>query len=175
MNNTSLKTMEMLYDTYVDDIFRYIQFRTRNKEKALDLTQEVFVRVWQSYVSKDKEIEFPKALIYRVAHNLLVNSYERDIHHDSLDTLSEDGFDITDESQNISKITDSADLYQALDLLSKKDSDLIILRHIEGFSVKEIAEMHKVTENVLSVRLHRALNQLEEIYNKNSETQNEQQ
>jgi RNA polymerase sigma-70 factor (ECF subfamily) len=120
------------------------------------------------------EIEFPKALIYRIAHNLIVNSYERDVHHDSLDVLSEEGFDVTDNTQDISRFTDSSDLYQVLEKLPKKDSDLIILRHIEGFSVKEIAEINGVTENALSVRLHRAMNQLEDLYNKDSETQNEQ-
>jgi len=166
MNNKSRKNMEMLYDAYVDDIFRYLMFRIRDKEKALDLTQEVFVRMWQSYLGKGKDVEFPKALLYRIAHNLLVNSYERDVHHSSLDTLSEAGFDIADNSQDISKTIIASDLNQMLGLIEKKDSDLILLRHIEGFSVKEIADIHGVSENVISVRLHRALAQLEDLYNK---------
>lgn len=166
MNNQSQKEMETLYETYVDDIFRYLMFRLKNKEKALDLTQEVFIRMWQSYLSKEKEIEYPKALLYRIAHNLLVNSYARDKKHDSLDTLSESGFEIEDDEQNISGNLEIKDLNDALELLPDKYSELIIARHIEGFSVKDIAEMQGVSENVISVRLHRALERLEKLYNK---------
>lgn len=170
MNNQSRKQMGVLYDTYVDDIFRYIMFRIRNKEKALDMTQDVFFKMWQSYVSKDKQIDYPKALLYKIAHNILVNSYARDKKHDSLDDMSEDGFEIEDSSQRIS--LEIKDLNEVLEKLPDKYSDLIILRHIEGFSVKDIAEMHDLSENVVSVRLHRALEHLEKLYNK-EEKQNE--
>lgn len=138
-------------------------FRLKNREKALDLTQEVFVRMWQSYLSKGKEVEYPKALLYKIAHNILVNSYERDKIYDSLDNLSEDGFEVEDQTQKTS--FEIKDLNDALDKLPEKYSDLIMLKYIEGFSIKEIAEMYDETENVISVRLHRALGYLEKIYN----------
>jgi RNA polymerase sigma-70 factor (ECF subfamily) len=138
-------------------------FRLKNREKALDLTQEVFVRMWQSYLSKGKEVEYPKALLYKIAHNILVNSYERDKIYDSLDNLSEEGFEVEDQTQKTS--FEIKDLNDALDKLPEKYSDLIMLKYIEGFSIKEIAEMYDETENVISVRLHRALGYLEKIYN----------
>jgi RNA polymerase sigma-70 factor (ECF subfamily) len=162
MDNKNRNKMEVLYDEYVDDIFRYIMFRLRNKEKALDLTQEVFIRMWQSYLSKNKEVEYPKSLLYKIAHNLLVNSYERDKTYDSLDDLSEDGFEVEDQSQKTS--FEIKDLNEALDKLPDKYSDLIMLRYIEGFSIKEIAEMYDESENVMSVRLNRAIGQLKKIY-----------
>lgn len=162
MDNKYQKQMGILYDTYVDDIFRYMMFRLRNKEKALDLTQEVFVRMWQSYLSKGKEVEFPKSLLYKIAHNILVNSYERDKKHDSLDDLSEEGFEVEDNSQKSS--FEVKDLKDALEKLPDKYSDLIMLRYIEGFSIKEISEMYDESENVMSVRLHRAIDQLKKIY-----------
>jgi len=164
------KVMGDLYDTYVDDIFRYFVFRIGNKEKALDLTQEVFVRMWQSYVAKGKSIEHPKALLYRIAHNLLVNSYARDVVHDSLETLSEDeGFDVVDDTQDTLQQVAAEELYRMLTLLSKEDAELITMRHIEGFSVHEIATVKEVSENTLSVRLHRALARLEDLYTKHEE------
>jgi len=137
-------------------------FRLKNREKALDLTQEVFVRMWQSYLSKGKDIEFPKALLYKIAHNILVNSYERDKKHDSLDDLTEEGFEVEDTSKN--DYFEVKDLHDALEKLPDKYSDLIMLRYIEGFSIKEIAEMYDESENVMSVRLHRAIDQLKKIY-----------
>lgn len=154
--------MENIYETYVEDIFRYMMFRLKNREKALDLTQEVFVRMWQSYLSKGKEIAYPKALLYKIAHNILVNSYERDKKHESLDDLSEEGFEVEDVSTKES--FEVKDLHDALEKLPDKYSDLIMLRYIEGFSIKEIAEMYEESDNVISVRLHRAIDQLKKIY-----------
>lgn len=162
MDRKSQKKMESIYDTYIDDIFRYLSFRLKNKEKAMDLTQEVFIRMWQSYISKGKEIEYPKSLLYKIAHNILVNSYERDKVYDSLDTMSEEGFEVEDKNQRTS--FEIKDLKDALEKLPDKYSELITLRHIEGFSVKEIAEMYDESENVISVRLHRAISHLEKIY-----------
>ncbi len=122
--------------------------------------------MWKSYVSKGGEVDFPKALLYRIAHNMLVNSYARDKKHDSLDDLSEAGFEVSDPLQEKTSNLDIKDLYNVLKELPDKYSDLIISRHIEGFSVKEIAEKEEVTENVISVRLHRALERLAKLYNK---------
>jgi RNA polymerase sigma-70 factor (ECF subfamily) len=162
--------MEHLYETYADDIFRYFVLRMSNREKALDLTQEVFVRMWQSYVSKGVAVEYPKALLYRIAHNMLVNSYARDELHDSLETLVEDeGFDVVDHAQDTMQKVAGEELHRMLTRLSKEDAELITMRHIEGFSVKEIAEMKQISENTLSVRLHRALARLEDLYTKHEE------
>ena len=159
--------MEEVYSTYVDDIFRYFSFRLGNKEKALDLTQEVFIRMWQSYIGKGADVEHIKALLYRIAHNLLVNSYQRDVRHESLDTLSEDdGFDVADTTQNTLQQASAEELHRMLTRLSDKDAELIRLRHIEGFSVQEIAAIQQVSENTLSVRIHRALERLEDLYTK---------
>lgn len=165
MKPTNHQVLERLYDTYVDDIFRYIRLRTSNKEQALDLTQEVFVRVWQSYISKGQTLEYEKALLYKIARNLLINSYERDVVHTSLDALAEaSGFEVADTAQDTLRDARGFELHRKLEALSPEDADLIRLRHLEGFSVKEIAVMYDVSENTLSVRLHRALAKLEAQY-----------
>jgi RNA polymerase sigma-70 factor (ECF subfamily) len=161
------QVMEELYDTYANDIFRYFVLRMSNREKALDLTQEVFVRMWQSYVAKGSAVEYPKALLYRIAHNMLVNSYARDELHESLETLVEDeGFDVVDHAQDTLQKVAGEELHRMLTRLSKEDAELITMRHIEGFSVGEIATMKQISENTLSVRLHRALARLEDLYTK---------
>lgn len=164
MQPTPRDVLERLYDTYADDIFRYIRVRTSNREKALDITQEVFLRLWKSYVSKGMTIEHEKALLYRIAHNLVVNSYERDVPHVSLETAEEAGFDVEDATQDTFTQVTGHELHRKLATLPEADAELIRLRHLEGFSVKEIAELQQVSENVISVRLHRALSKLETLY-----------
>ncbi len=75
------------------------------------------------------------------------------------------GFDIGDESSK--KEEDKFDGLQALELLknmSPNSKEVLTLKYVEDLSVKEIAKILKENENTISVRLHRALNELKSIY-----------
>ncbi|MEY2641071.1 MAG: hypothetical protein RL150_464 [Candidatus Parcubacteria bacterium] len=158
------KHIDTLYDTYVDDIFRFLYNRLGSRERAIDLTQDVFVKMWQTYLSKGVALEYPKALLFRIARNMLINSYERDKKHESLEDLSEEGFDVPDSTQDAAAQARAAELRRMLARLPEQDAEIITLRHLEGFSVQELAVLYDVSENVLSVRLHRALAKLEAAY-----------
>jgi len=158
------KHMEQIYDTYVDAIFRFVFIRIRDRDKALDITQETFTRLWKSYLVEGKHVENPRALLYQIARNLLINTYEREIVHTSLDALADEGMEYADERADSEARAHIMELYAHLDTLREEEREVIVLRHLEGFAVKEIAEMFEVSENVISVRLHRALNALQKLY-----------
>jgi RNA polymerase sigma-70 factor (ECF subfamily) len=164
MVSKNRKIIEKLYEEHSDELFRYFSFRLRDREKSKDLLQEVFIRMWNSYLSKNTNIEKPRALLFTIAHNLLVNSYERDKKDLSLDNLHEEGFEFKDENQDASKMAFKSELIKNIDDLPDGDSEIIYLRYLDGFSVKEIAEVLMISENVASVRIHRALKKLQEIY-----------
>lgn len=166
MANKSRKIIEKLYEEHSDELFRYFLFRLKDRERSKDLLQDVFIRMWNSYLSKDVDIEKPRALLFKIAHNLLVNSYERDKKDLSLDYLHEEGIEFKDENQDTSKIAFKSELMKNIDGLPEGDSEIIYLRYLDGFSVKEISEMLTLSENVVSVRIHRALKKLQEIYTK---------
>ncbi len=150
------------YDAYADAIFRFCFFKTGDRELARDLTQDTFMKTW-GYLEKGNEIANMQAFLYRVASNLVIDWYRKD-KTDSLDDLAEEGFDPEDNKINIKE---NAEVSLALDLLNKlgpDDKSLIIWRFVEGLSPKEIAEeIGNVKENVVSVRIHRALKKLRSI------------
>src|SRR3990167_4352630 len=86
------------YDEFADAIFRHCYFRLSNREKAKDMMQETFMRVW-SYMEKGNTIEFTKIrpFLYKTASNLIIDEYRRNKHELSLDLLREDGFEILEE------------------------------------------------------------------------------
>lgn len=159
------ETMETLYDTYVDSIFRFLYNRLGNKEKAIDITQEVFLKVWQSYLSKGHTPEYPKALLFTIARNMIINSYARDARTVSLETLMEDGFDVADGLDTATQAR-ATELYAMLDRLSTDDATLLTYRYLEELSIPEIAQIYSISENACSVRIHRALARLASLYNK---------
>lgn len=154
-----------VYEEHADAVFRFASYKLSDREKAKDIVQESFVKLWE-YMSSDEVVENPKALLFRIASNSIVDNYRK--HKDiSLDILAEDGFDPTDSNQGAERIMDQSEGKLALKLLNKLDEplrDLLLLRYVDGLSVKEIAEVQQERENTVSVRLHRAIKELKGLY-----------
>ena len=150
------------YDQYSDAIFRYCFVRLRQREVALDLTQDAFIRTWE-YLRQGNSIENIRAFLYRVANNLIID-YVRKRRESSLDSLMEQGFDVPFEEKSIlhAKL-DAQYALKVVDKLDDKYRDVVVLRYIEDLPIKEIAQIIGESENVVSVRLHRAIQQVKKL------------
>lgn len=150
------------YETYADDIFRYCLVRLYNRSEAKDTTQEVFLRTWR-YIASGKNIENPRAFLYKVATNLIITT-NRKKQPISLDLLHEEGFDPgVDDQKNMMMVSESMRVLQRLEELDSDAAELIRLRYVEDLMPKEIAEIIGTNENVISVRIHRAMKKLQEL------------
>ena len=145
------------FDAYADVIFRYCFFRVFNRELAKDLVQDTFMRAWE-YASKGNKIENLKAFLYKIAHNLVVDE-SRKAKEYSLDALISQGFDVPSEGNQIRDI-EAKEVLAVVSLLEEEYRDAVQMRHVEGFSPKEIAQITGESENVISVRIHRGLAKL---------------
>src|SRR3989344_4975700 len=87
------------YDDFADAIFRHCYFRLSNRERAKELMQETFMRVW-GYIERGNTIEFTKIkpFLYKTASNLIIDEYRRNKNEVSLDRLREDGFEVVEEA-----------------------------------------------------------------------------
>jgi|SRR3989344_533818 len=147
------------YEKYSDAIFRYCYFRVYDRERAKDLVQETFMKTWD-YIAQGNDIGNIRAFLYRVARNIIID-YTRKKKEDSLEALQESGFNPgLDERANKEIEFDFQAALQAIKSLDEKYREAVTMRYIEGYSPKEIARMIDETENVVSVRIHRGLQQL---------------
>lgn len=148
------------HDEHADALFRHCLLRVRDRDIAKDIVQEAFSRTWL-YMSEGKKIEYIRAFLYRVANNLIVDGSRRK-KSSSLDSMmDEDGFEPADES--IRPAIDTPALKEALKLLDELDENyrtVITMRYMDELTPKEIARALGVTENVVSVRIHRGIERL---------------
>lgn len=153
------------YDQFADAIFRHCVFRVSDREKAKDIAQGSFVRLWD-YMSQGKEVDNIRALLYRIANNLIIDEYRKK-KVVSLDQMrDEEGFDIGFEPMHDIESRDEYEHAQALlERLPDKYRESLVMRHIDGLSVKEIAHLTHESENVISVRIHRAIEKLKDLRN----------
>lgn len=149
------------YDKFSDSVLQHCAFRISDSERAKDLTQETFMKVWE-YIAQGNEVRNMKALIFHVLRNLIIDEYRgRKKKSFSLDTLKEDGFDAPIAGDNhILAETDTRIVTEAMGELPDNYREVLLLRYVDELPVKEVAEIVGESENATSVRIHRGLRQL---------------
>lgn len=154
-----------VFNEHSDALFRHAQFRLSDRERALDLTQDTFMRAWD-FVRGGGDVRAPKAFLFRIMNNLIIDEYRRS-KADSLDEKLEanPAFEaqFAEDDQLESELDQELLIEKvrgAIDTLAEEYRTAVTLRYVDGFSPKEIARMLGSTENVVSVRIHRAIQKL---------------
>jgi RNA polymerase sigma-70 factor (ECF subfamily) len=164
MRVDSTHTFERVYREESDAIFRFCLVRVSNREQAMDITQETFLRLWQS-LSQEKEIINSRAFLFTVAHRLIIDWYRKKKTF-SLEKIvfdkKEDEYDLPDESplSNVEYGAEGRYLVEKIDELSPTYKDPVYLRFVEGLSPGEIGSILGISSNAASVRVNRGLLEL---------------
>lgn len=152
----------ILYDLYVEKIYRFIYFKVGNKQEAEDLTSEVFLKVW-NHISEDKKIKSFSGLLYKIARNMVIDLYRskaRDVQY--LDSQT----DLPDEGKWFEKMLIKAEAKQILENLEKlkqEYKEVVTLRYVDELKIEEIADIMDKKNVAIRVMLHRALKKLKEL------------
>ena len=153
-----------LYDKYVDSIYRFIFFRVKTQEEAEDITSDVFLKAWQYLVGeKENKVDNFRAFLYRVARNAVIDFYRKrkdDIPLEGAVDLVDDQIDII-ESLDLG--AEMEFVWESMEELKEEYKEIIVLKHIEGLSISEIAEIVNKKSGATRVLLHRAMNTLKKI------------
>jgi len=155
------------FDDYSDELFRHCMMRVGDRERALELTQEAFLRAME-YAHKGQDIAQMRAFLYRTLRHLIIDEYRRKksvsleaiaqahevepedlLPHDETNTL-EAAIDRFDGKVVMAAIKELPDAY----------AEVVTMRYVEGLSPTEIAEILGESQTAVSVRVHRALKKL---------------
>ena len=152
-----------LYDLYVNPIFRYISFKVP-REDALDLTETVFLRVWEHLKSYKKLTGSFSSWVFKIAHNLVVDHYRVRREHASIEDVAivDEKHEANPALQTETKLS-RAMLRTAIAQLKKKHQQVLLLRYITGLEHREIAKIMKRSEGNLRILKFRALQALRKV------------
>ncbi|MGP1447942.1 MAG: RNA polymerase sigma factor [Candidatus Limimorpha sp.] len=135
---------------YADGIFRFVLSNLRDRERASDVVQETFAKVWER--RDDVSWEKCKAYLFQTAYHTLID----DIRKQSKVNRIED----TDRMESHSVYTPYPDvqevLHKALAKLPEIQRSVVLLRDYEGYSYQEIAEIAGLSESQVKVYIFRA-------------------
>lgn len=132
----------VLYDKYINEIYKFIYLKTTNVEISEDLTSETFISALQNISKFDIENTNSnfRAWIYKIAYNKVINYYKTK----DREVEIPDDFDIVyfeDFSENIDNKDKLKDILSYLKTLSKNERSVIIYRIWYDLSFSEISEI----------------------------------
>ncbi len=157
---------------YHKNIYNFAYRMTGNREDSMDIVQEVLFRAYRSLASFDLKKPF-LPWIYRITWNLCadrgrkigrspsegpLNPYERE----SISAPAELGPEKAYEKKETKMLLDDA-----IDKLGEGYRELIIMFHIQGFSIREISEITGMKETVIKNRLYRGRQMLKDMLESN--------
>ena len=156
-------SFEELVRRYQRPIAAYVYRMVGNYESALDLTQEIFIKVYNSLSRYRAEFKF-STWIYKIAHNAAVDHLRRtSTREQSLVAGTEsDSFELPIESSHLTPEQESerkerrGEIESVVRALPANYRELIILRHSQDLSYEEIVEVTGLPLGTVKNRLFRA-------------------
>jgi RNA polymerase sigma-70 factor (ECF subfamily) len=164
------------FEALSDELFRHCAMRVGDRERALELTQECFLRAWE-YAQRE-EIRELRPFLYRTLRHLIIDEYRRK-KSVSLEAMAEasemplEDLLPADETNTLEAAVgrfDGKRVLAALKELPDAYAEALTLRYVEGLTPREIAAIVGQSENAVSVRVHRALKQLREVLGQEIDT-----
>jgi RNA polymerase sigma-70 factor (ECF subfamily) len=156
-------SFEELVRRYQRPISAYVYRMVGDYEAALDLTQEIFIKVYGSLARYRSEFKF-STWIYKIAHNSAVDHLRRNAGRErSLSSgIEGDQYDLPIESGSLSPEQESERKERRLEIESVVRSlpnayrELIVLRHSQDLTYEEIVEVTGLPLGTVKNRLFRA-------------------
>lgn len=159
------KAYDELTLLYKDIVFKIVQRMVHNRQEAEDLTQEAFIKAYNSITSFNEEYAF-STWLFKIATNNCIDFFrKRKLRTHSMDETirykdDEIQQEYADPDPNVEKEIIASEksrmIRKAIDELPEKYRIVIQLRHQEERSYEEIAEVLELPLGTVKARIFRA-------------------
>ena len=135
-------------DQYSDNLFRFVIKNIRDEEKAKDIIQDTYEKLW---VKKDDvNIEKVKSYLFTTAYHKIIDTVRKDKRMGDFEEVNESMYSTSRNYSDLQEI-----LHEAIDKLPEIQKAVILLRDYEGYSYQEIAEITNLNESQVKVYIFR--------------------
>jgi RNA polymerase sigma-70 factor, ECF subfamily len=153
---------EVVVNSYAKRIYNLSYRYTSRRDEAEDLTQEIFIRVYQNLKSFRSDSGSFQSWIMKVGRNLIIDHYRRTRRYQQAAGTEEmEAMNLRDDKvpspqRSVEQSEASLFLSEGLQALSPELKEAIILRDLEGMAYQEIAGLLGIPEGTVKSRINRA-------------------
>ena len=148
-----------LYDQNHEGVFRFLWSRTRDRQLAEDLTSEVFVRMVSALQDYDQRGFAIRVWLFRIARNLLTDHFRKQAGQPEAGSDAEESTfmepDLVEDQVDM-KIS-KENLLSAIEKISQTHQEVVVLRFINGLSIKDTAKILDKSVSSVKALQHRGL------------------
>jgi RNA polymerase sigma factor (sigma-70 family) len=154
------ETLGVLFDRYQAPLFNFYCKLTGNRSLSEDLVQEVFLRILRYRQSYQAGTPF-RAWIYQIARNARIDHFRKVRPQTELQPEMLPPVVPTDSAQERQQ---AAMLHNALMRLPEEKREVLLLSRFQELKCEEIARLVGCEVTTVRVRIHRALQELRQIF-----------
>ena len=154
----NVESFNLLVSRWEKRVYNYLLRITANREDALDLAQDVFLKAYQNLRKLDDPGRFAPWL-YRIAHNEAYSMFRKRRPETDVDEVEPEATEaqITVGGSPVFPIELSLAVAGALDRLSTDQREAVVLKIYQGFKFEEMAEILSCPVSTVKSRLYTAL------------------
>jgi RNA polymerase sigma-70 factor (ECF subfamily) len=134
----------VLYDRYMDAVYRYVFYRVRNEAEAEDVTSDVFMRALRAIPKYEPRQAF-LAWLYRIARNAVIDRSRRRAARQQVsfeDALAHPNADqVINPDEGLLAGSDASVVRRAMQQLTPLQQEILVLRYVEGYDTKTISKL----------------------------------
>jgi RNA polymerase sigma-70 factor (ECF subfamily) len=154
----AVEAYNLLVSRWEKRVYNYLLRLTSNREDALDLAQDVFLKAYQNL----RKLEDPGRFgpwLYRIAHNEAYSMFRKRRPETDVDELEPEGVGggITVGGSSVFPIELSLAVSAVLGRLSAEQREAVVLKVYQGFKFEEMAEILSCPVSTVKSRLYTAL------------------
>lgn len=170
LKNDDKIAFEELFKMYSERIYYFTIRYVKNKEEAEEITQEVFVRLWNRRFDLKLELSF-SSYLFMIAKNAVIDLLRKRQKESVInEDITQDANSIAEQSNNSIEYKELLDIVSnSIAELPEKRQQIYLMIRNEGLSYKEIAEKLNISIKTVESHMRLALQQLKKSIGKNYE------
>jgi RNA polymerase sigma factor (sigma-70 family) len=135
-------------DEYSDNIYRFILKNIKDSDKAKDIVQDTYEKLWLKVDSVS--FEKVRSYLFTTAYHTMIDLLRREKKQGDFNSIKPDMYSHNEQYSDLNEI-----LHEAISKLPEAQRSVIMLRDYEGYSYEEIAEITGLNESQVKVYIFR--------------------
>lgn len=170
-NGSKVIDINFIYNKYYNKILSFVKFRINDPERAIEITQDVFIKANEHLASYDVNIAAVNTWLYTIAKNKVIDHYRSDKSHlktnvsDYTDDQGNETYQFVDHNESSDHILENKELLSKINdsfnQLKGNYKKVAMLALIDQKSYAEIAEICDLSLSNVKVTLMRAKEKLQ--------------
>ncbi len=136
-------------ELYADGLYRFILKSIKDSDKAKDIIQDSFEKLWTRI--EEVNHEKVKSYLFSTAYHTMIDLIRREKRLTTMDGLNHESYSDVQQTPDLQQV-----LHDAVNRLPEIQRTVVLLRDYEGYSYEEIGEITGLNESQVKVYIFRA-------------------